>query len=123
MAESNESSVSQEALLGSPSRKRRRSEEEGVDVDVDPNGNGRIAEGQNDGVSDVSLTRDSDFYFPDGTCVLRVENTLFNVRRTVFQRPIFFLFLFSPPFYHNDTTSNDDGLAAPHNARKGHVHV
>ncbi|EIW81209.1 hypothetical protein CONPUDRAFT_137261 [Coniophora puteana RWD-64-598 SS2] len=32
------------------------------------------------------VTRDSDFYFDDGSCVLQVENTLFNVHRTMLNK-------------------------------------
>lgn len=36
--------------------------------------------------SSIDVKRDPDYYFVDGSCVIRVENTLFNLHRTILSR-------------------------------------
>ncbi|GBE85191.1 hypothetical protein BKA93DRAFT_737719 [Sparassis latifolia] len=62
---------------GSPSRKRARLEDEDSEV---------IQELQPRVPYEGEVVQDDMFYLSDGSCILRVENTLFNVHRTILTR-------------------------------------
>ena len=71
------SAVSDTAQLDTPAAKRKRVDEEieemlQVPEDVVP---GSVRE-----VRPQPVVRDETYYMQDGSCVLQVENTLFNVR-------------------------------------------